>query len=113
MNIVYFVTEDSYFLSHRLPIALHAQKLGHKVFVVTKLTDKKKEIEDYGFTLVALNLARTTFNVIDEILLLITLIKVFRNISPHIIHNVAIKPIILGSIASLFCRKVKNNLQNP
>ncbi len=107
MNIVYFVTEDSYFLSHRLPIALHAQKLGHKVFVVTKITDKKKEIKDYGFTLVPLNLARTTFNVTNDIFLLLKLIKVFRRISPHIIHNVAIKPIILGSIASLFCKKIK------
>ena len=35
MNIVYFVTEDNYFLSHRLPIALYAKKLGHEVFVIT------------------------------------------------------------------------------
>ena len=52
MNIVYFVTEDSYFLSHRLPVAINAQKLGHKVFIVTKLTGKESLIESYGFEIV-------------------------------------------------------------
>jgi glycosyltransferase involved in cell wall biosynthesis len=107
MNIVYFVTEDSYFLSHRLPIALHAQKLGHKVIVVTKITDRGGEIESYGFVLIPLNLTRTTFNLVNDIFLLFKLVKVFKSISPNIIHNVAIKPIILGSIASLFCKEVK------
>lgn len=107
MNIVYFVTEDSYFLSHRLPIALHAKKNGHQVFVVTKTTGKEKQIEKYGFELVPINFTRTTLNFANDIFILIKLIKVLRSVSADIIHNVAIKPIILGSISSLFCKNVR------
>jgi len=107
MNIVYFVTEDSYFLSHRLPVASYAKNLGHKVYVVTKITNLQKEIEDYGFELIPLNFTRSTLNISNDIKMMFMLIKVLRNISADIIHNVAIKPIIIGSLASLFCRNIK------
>ena len=107
MNIVYFVTLDSYFLSHRLPIALHAKKLGHKIYVVTKITNKQKEIEDYGFNLIHLDFSRTTLNIANDILVLARLIGVLRHVSADIIHNVAIKPIITGSLASLFCKDIR------
>ena len=106
MNIVYFVTEDSYFLSHRLPVALYAKDCGHNVYVATKITSRQKEIEDYGFKLIPLNLSRTTLNFTNDIFLLFKLIKVLRVISANIIHNVAIKPIIVGSLASLFCKNI-------
>jgi glycosyltransferase involved in cell wall biosynthesis len=106
MNIVYFVTEDSYFLSHRLPVALHAKECGHNIYVATKVTSRKKEIEDYGFKLIPLNLSRTTLNFTNDIFLLFKLVKVLRVISANIIHNVAIKPIIVGSLASLFCKNI-------
>ena len=107
MNIIYFVTEDNYFLSHRLPVALHAIKHGHKVFVVTKITDKRNDIESYGFDLIPLNLSRTTFNLTSDIYLLFMLIKIFKRVNPDIIHNVAIKPIILGTIASIFSKNAR------
>ena len=102
MNIVYFVTEDNYFLSHRLPIALYAKKLGHEVFVITKITDKKLKIEGYGFKLIPLNFNRSTLHFIKDIAIFVKLIRVFKTISPDVVHNVAIKPIIIGSLASLF-----------
>lgn len=107
MNIVYFVTEDSYFLSHRLPVALYAQKLGHKVYVVTKITNRKQDIESYGFNLIPLNFSRSTLNFTKDIFVFIKLINALRAISPHIIHNVAIKPIIMGSLSSLFCKNIR------
>jgi glycosyltransferase involved in cell wall biosynthesis len=107
MNIVYFVTEDSYFLSHRLPIALQAKKQGHKVFIVTRITNKQKEIEKYGFHLISLNFSRSALNLSNDIHTLLKLIKVLREISADIIHNVAIKPIIIGSLSSLFCKNIR------
>jgi glycosyltransferase involved in cell wall biosynthesis len=106
MNIVYFVTEDNYFLSHRLPIALYAKKLGHEVFVITKITDKKLKIEGYGFKLIPLNFNRSTLHFIKDIAIFVKLIRVFKTISPDVVHNVAIKPIIIGSLASLFCKNI-------
>ncbi len=106
MKIVYFVTEDNYFLSHRLPIALYAKKLGHEVFVVTKITDKKHKIEGYGFKLIPLNFNRSSLNFTKDIAIFVKLIRVFKTISPDIVHNVAIKPIIIGSLSSLFFKNI-------
>ena len=107
MNIVYFVTEDSYFLSHRLPVAINAQKLGHKVFIVTKLTGKESLIESYGFEIVPISFNRAGLNFIQDIIILFKLIITLRKISANIIHNVAIKPIIIGSIAAQFCKNIR------
>ena len=107
MNIVYFVTEDSYFLSHRLPVAINAQKLGHKVFIVTKLTGKESLIEGYGFEIVPISFNRAGLNFIKDIIILFKLIVTLRKISANIIHNVAIKPIIIGSIAAQFCKNIR------
>ena len=102
MKIIYFVTEDSYFLSHRLPVALQAKNEGYEVIVVTKVTDRAAEIEKYGFKLIPLNIYRSYDSLFNDLILLIKMIRIIRAIKPDIIHNVAIKPIIIGSISSFF-----------
>ena len=56
--LLYLVTEDWYFLSHRLPMALAAQRAGYDVHVATRVrTRTAPPIEAYGFTLHPLILA--------------------------------------------------------
>ena len=106
MKIIYFVTEDSYFLSHRLPVAIQAKNEGYEVIVVTNVTDRASDIEKYGFKLIPLNINRSIGSTFSDLLLLFKLIKIIRAVKPDIIHNVAIKPIIIGSISSFFYLRV-------
>src|SRR3989337_861140 len=49
-RLLYVVTEDWYFLSHRLPMARAAKAAGYDVHVATRIKSGKAEIEREGFT---------------------------------------------------------------
>ncbi len=48
-RILYVVTEDWYFLSHRLPMARAAKAAGYEIHVATRLNKGKEAIEAEGF----------------------------------------------------------------
>ena len=48
-NLVYLVSEDWYFLSHRLSLAKEAQNKGYNVHVVCKDTGMINKIKDFSF----------------------------------------------------------------
>src|SRR5277367_3764811 len=50
-RLLYVVTEDWYFLSHRLPMARAARAAGFEVHVATNVGDDADAIEREGFTL--------------------------------------------------------------
>ena len=49
-RVLYVVTEDWYFLSHRLPMARAAKAAGYEIHVATRLNPGKEAIEAEGFT---------------------------------------------------------------
>ena len=51
MRLLYVVTEDWYFLSHRLPMARAARDAGFEVHVATRVVDGAAAIEAEGFVL--------------------------------------------------------------
>jgi glycosyltransferase involved in cell wall biosynthesis len=106
-TILFFVTEDWYFCSHRLPLALAAQKAGFKVTVVTQVQDHGDLITSHGLKLIPLQLARHSLNPLRELSLVIRLIKLLKRESPDILHNVSLKPVISGSLAARFSRTPK------
>lgn len=56
--ILYLVTEDWYFLLHRLPMALAAARAGYEVHVATRVNKDRRTIEDLGFAVHPLNWRR-------------------------------------------------------
>ena len=60
----------------------------------------KKIIENYGIKFISLPYKRPNINPFYEIYILIRLILIVIKVKPDIIHNIALKPIIQGSIAS-------------
>jgi len=99
-KILFNITEDWFFLSHFLSRALSAKKNGFEIYVCCNETSKKQIIEDYGINFISLPYKRPNINPIYEIYILIRLILIVSNVKPDIIHNIALKPIIQGSIAS-------------
>lgn len=98
--IVYFVTEDWYFCSHRLPLAIAAKKAGYIVYVITRVTSHGDVIESAGLNLVPISLSRRSKNPIAAAMAIIRLVSIYRRIKPQIVHHVAMKPVIYGSIAA-------------
>jgi glycosyltransferase involved in cell wall biosynthesis len=106
-TILFFVTEDWYFCSHRLELALAAQKAGYKVSVATRVREHGDLITSHGLKLIPLQLARHSLNPLRELSLVIRLIKLLKRESPDILHNVSLKPVISGSLAARFSRTPK------
>jgi glycosyltransferase involved in cell wall biosynthesis len=100
-RILYVVTEDWYFLSHRLPMARAARAAGYEVHVATRLNSGKAAIETEGFTPHALDWRRGSLSPWHSLSGVMGLRKLLRVLKPDILHNVSLKPVLLGSVASL------------
>lgn len=105
MKIIYFVSEDWYFYSHRLPIARAAKKNRYEVVVVTKVNKHDKLILQEGFKLIPIKLNRRGKNPFIELKIIFKLFQIFQKEKPDIIHNVALKPVIYGSITAFFLKR--------
>ncbi len=104
-KILFLVSEDSYFCSHRLNLARSALQAGFGVAIATKTTTHTQKIQDAGLTVFPLkHFTRAGLNPIRQCQLLLELLKIYKTYRPDIVHQVAIKPVILGSFVALWCR---------
>jgi glycosyltransferase involved in cell wall biosynthesis len=99
-KILYLVSEDWYFRSHRLPIARAARDSGAHVFVATRVRDHGGAIEAETFTLHPLELSRSGRNPLRDLATVIALYRLYRRERPDIVHHVAMKPSLYGSLAA-------------
>jgi glycosyltransferase involved in cell wall biosynthesis len=100
-RILYVVTEDWYFLSHRLPMARAAKQAGYEVHVATRLKDGKAAIEREGFVPHGLNWSRGSLSPWGSLSAIFELRRLLRALNPDILHNISLKPVLLGTTASL------------
>lgn len=101
-RILYFVSEDWYFCSHRLPLAAAARADGFDVAVATRVNRDGSRIETAGLRLIPLALSRRGFNPFRELGVIWKLIQIYRKEKPDVVHHVAIKPVLYGSLAAWF-----------
>ena len=102
LRILYLVTEDWYFVSHRLGLARTVRDTGCDVTVVTRTRDHAEAIRREGFRLVSFLLPRSQFSLVSEFKSIVNLIRVYRQERPDLVHHVALKPSLYGSLAALF-----------
>lgn len=101
-KLLFFVTEDWYFVSHRLPLAIAAREVGYEVTVVTRVAEHGNAIREAGLKLIPIELSRRGKNPILELMLIYHLTALYRCEKPDIVHHVAMKPVLYGSLAARF-----------
>lgn len=99
-RLLYLITEDWYFWSHRLDLARVAMQAGFDVSIATRVTDHGDRIRREGFRLFPLTLYRRSRNPFVELSAVLELVRLYRRERPVIVHHVALKPILYGSIAA-------------
>ncbi len=99
-HLLMIVNEDRFFLSHRKEIALHAQKNGYDVTIVTKNTGRCSEVEALGLKMLELPINPTGENLLEEVRTFFFLYKLYRIQKPDIVHHVGLKNILWGSLAA-------------
>jgi len=106
-TIIFFVSEDWYFCSHRLPVARKVLAEGFKVVVVTKVSKHRDVIESEGFELVPIEIKRGSVNLLSELKTISELYSYYKKYNPDIVHHVAIKPVIYGTLVARLVGSIK------
>ncbi len=96
-KLLYLVTEDWYFWSHRLALARAAMAANYDVVVATHVNDHGERIRAEGFRLVPIRLSRRSANPLRELLAMSEVLRLYRRERPDLVHQVAAKPVLYGS----------------
>jgi len=99
-KILFLVTEDWYFCSHRMPLAQAMQNQGYEIIVVTRIRNHRSQIESQGFKVIPVEIMRSGKNPLQDLKVIKRLIHIFRSEHPDIVHLVAMKPVLYGSLAA-------------
>jgi glycosyltransferase involved in cell wall biosynthesis len=98
IKVIFVVTEDWYFVSHRLDIAIGAKAAGFDVGVATRIDRHRAAIQNAGIEIYDTPFDRSGLNPLRELRTVWSLYKLFRREKPDIVHQVAIKPVVYGSL---------------
>lgn len=105
-KIAFFITEDWFFLSHRLKLAAECRDAGWLVHVATRVAECGEKILGEGFSLTPLRLRRGGLNPLYELLTFIDILRIMVREKPAIVHLVGLKLMLYGSIASVFFPRI-------
>jgi glycosyltransferase involved in cell wall biosynthesis len=97
---MFLVTEDWYFCSHRLALALSLTAKGMEVAVACRVDHHGDEIEKAGLRLYPLQWTRRSLNPLHLVASTWRIWRAYRLFRPDIVHHVALKPVLLGSLAA-------------
>ena len=99
-KVLFVVNVDWFFLSHRLLLAQEALSRGFEVHIATEITESSVRLEGFGFKVHPVKLNRSNLDLIGLFIYFIKLMKVFKSISPDLVHLVTIKPVLIGGLAA-------------
>lgn len=100
-RLLYVVTEDWAFLSHRLPMARAAREAGFEVHVATRVRNGAAAIEAERFILHPIPFLRGSLSPVATFSIIAALRRVHREVKPALTHHVALQACVLGMLATL------------
>ena len=103
-KLIFLVSEDWYFWSHRLPMARAARAAGFEVAVATRVAAHGERVRQEGFALHPLGWRREELGPWASLAAIAEIYRLYRRERPRIVHHVALKPALLGGIAALLAR---------
>jgi glycosyltransferase involved in cell wall biosynthesis len=99
-KLMFVVNVDWFFMSHRLPIAIEAQRQGYQVHLAVGVTKHLDFLKENGFMVHQLSIERGNTNIANVLKTFWQLVRLFARERPDIVHLVTIKPVLLGGIAA-------------
>jgi glycosyltransferase involved in cell wall biosynthesis len=98
-KLLFLVTEDWYFCSHRLPAARAARAAGFNVVVATRVRAHGDRICDEGFALRPIGWRRRGDGVLGAARAISEIAGLYRAEQPDLVHHIALKSVLFGGIA--------------
>jgi glycosyltransferase involved in cell wall biosynthesis len=99
-RLLFVVNDTAFFVSHRLPVAVAAQKAGYEIALAALDSGGLEKVQAHGITYHPLAVDRTGVNPLRDFRLLCQLVGLIRAVRPTIMHTVTIKPVLYGGIAA-------------
>lgn len=99
-KLLFVVTEDWYFVSHRLPLAIAARQRGFDVEVATRCGRHCQAIRDAGVRVIPFEMNRRGLNPLALMHEAYTLAEIYRAEKPDVVHHVALRPVVVGGLAA-------------
>lgn len=103
-RVLFVVNEDWYFWSHRRELALAAQSEGYEVWLAAHFSSHRPRIEALGIRCVPLPIARGLSAPFQDLNVMLQLAALIRHQRPSIVHAVALKSILLCTVAARLSR---------
>jgi len=103
-RILFIVSEDWYFVSHRLHLAVAAIKDGYKVGLLSKTSRHRQLLEETGIEVFDWSLNRRSSNIVLEVRAIADVVSAMKEFKPDLIHAVALKPVLYSSLAATITR---------
>ncbi len=98
-KLLFLVTEDWYFCSHRLPAARAARAAGFDVVVATRVRAHGERICDEGFALRPIGWRRRGDGLVGARRAISEIAGLYRAEQPDLVHHIALKSVLFGGIA--------------
>jgi len=98
-KLLFLVTEDWYFCSHRLPAARAARAAGFDVVVATRVRAHGDRIRDEGFALRPIGWRRRGDGLVGAGRAIAEIARLYRAERPDVVHHIALKSVLFGGIA--------------
>ena len=101
-KLLFLVNVSWFFVSHRLVLAQAALGAGYEVHVATRVThpEDRDAITKAGLILHHIEIGRGDSGVVYDLRSLFLIWRLFRELRPDLVHNVAIKPVIFGGVVA-------------
>jgi glycosyltransferase involved in cell wall biosynthesis len=101
-SLIFIVTEDWFFASHFLPMLRAAREAGFAPAVICRVDRHREAIEAEGARVIPLDADRGRREIGAALSTIRALTRILREEKPHIVHLIALWPILLGGIAAIF-----------
>ena len=99
-KLLFLVTDDRYFMSHRLPMARAAVAAGFEVHVGTRVKNYGEAIRVEGFTVHDLPWEKLKRSPLDLIKDIWAIRRLYQSLKPDLVHHIALVPVMFGQIAA-------------
>jgi glycosyltransferase involved in cell wall biosynthesis len=104
-KLLYFVSEDEYFITHKINQAKTALKFFDEIKIMCKFSNYSRKIELSGFKTINFNLNRKSINPILNLKSLIKFFSITTKYKPDVIQCFALKPILYSIIINFFLKR--------
>ncbi|MFS2100297.1 glycosyltransferase family 4 protein [Variovorax sp. Varisp85] len=98
-RLMFVISEDWYFVSHRLQLALHAKAAGYRVAVLCRISSHAELLEKSGIEVFPWVLERRSKNPLTEWRALKEVRAAIKAFQPDVLHAVALKPVLYSAMA--------------